>query len=78
MEKATGSVPHTGGKRFDTDSEYYQTLMSWLEAGAPIDPADPPSVVGVDLYPPKAVLEGAKTTQQFIARARTPTAPTAT
>ena len=27
-------MPHTGGKRFEPDSEYCQTLMRWLEAGA--------------------------------------------
>ncbi len=31
------AVPHTGGKRFEPDSEYYQTLLRWLEAGAPND-----------------------------------------
>ena len=36
MEKIDGTVPHTGGKRFDRDSEYYQTLVRWLEAGAPL------------------------------------------
>ena len=70
MEKATGAIPHTGGKLFDKDSVYYRTLLTWLHAGAPLDPADPPAVVGVDLYPPAAVIEGEKSTQQFLARAR--------
>jgi hypothetical protein len=70
IEKSIGSVPHTGGKRFEAGSEYYTTLMRWLEAGAPKDAEAPPAVVGVDLFPPAAVLEGEKTTQQFIARAR--------
>ncbi len=61
IEKATGSVPHTGGKLLDKDSAYYRTLMAWLEAGAPFDASDPPAVVGVDLYPPQAVIEGEKT-----------------
>ena len=26
LEKATGAVPHTGGKRFEPSSELYQTL----------------------------------------------------
>ncbi|HEV3138286.1 MAG TPA: DUF1549 and DUF1553 domain-containing protein, partial [Pirellulales bacterium] len=60
----------TGGKRFANDSEYYQTLLRWLEAGVPKDPPEVPTVVGLDLYPPKAVLEGKDTTQQFIARAK--------
>src|SRR5690348_15533307 len=37
LEKAIGAVPHTGGKRFDDKSEYYKTLMRWLEAGTPND-----------------------------------------
>jgi len=70
LQKATGSVPHTGGKRFDPNSPYYATLRSWLEAGAPNDSGQVPSVETLELYPPKAVLEGAGTTQQMIARAR--------
>ncbi len=35
LEKATGSVPHTGGKRFDAQSPYYATLLGWLRDGAP-------------------------------------------
>jgi len=49
LKKATGSVPHTGGKRFDTDSEYYQVLLRWVEAGAPNDDTLPPEVVGLEL-----------------------------
>ena len=46
MQKAAGSVPHTGGKRFASDSEYYQTILRWLEAGVPHDPAEVATVVG--------------------------------
>jgi len=35
--KATGAVPHSGGRRFKKDSEYYQTLLRWIQAGAPDD-----------------------------------------
>ena len=70
IEKTIGAVPHTGGKRFGEDSEYYATLMKWLDAGAPKDAAATPAVLAVDLYPPNAVLEGEGATQQFIARAR--------
>jgi hypothetical protein len=70
VEKSIGSVPHTGGKRFAADSEHNLTLLRWLEAGAPNDAAPTPAVLGVDLYPPSAVLEGEGATQQFIARAR--------
>ena len=33
--KATGTVPHKGGKRFDTGSPEYQTLADWIAGGAP-------------------------------------------
>jgi hypothetical protein len=70
VQKATGAVPHTGGKRFADDSEYNQTVLRWLEAGVPADPADVALPASLEVYPPKAVLEGEGTTQQFIARAK--------
>ena len=57
IEKVTGTVPHTGGKRFAPDSEYNQTLLRWLEGGALNDPKPTPAVIAVDLYPPSAVLD---------------------
>jgi len=70
VEKSIGTVPHTGGKRFGTDSEYYATVIRWLEAGAPQDAGTPPHVADLEIYPPAAVIAGRDTTQQFIARAR--------
>ena len=35
--KATGEVPHTGGKLFEKDSDLYKTLAAWIVAGAPDD-----------------------------------------
>ena len=71
LAKATGAVNHTGGKRFESNSELYQTLHGWIEAGAPNDDAAKlPKVVGVDLYPQRAVLDGKGAIQQLTARAR--------
>ncbi|MEX0979225.1 MAG: DUF1549 domain-containing protein, partial [Pirellulales bacterium] len=70
MQKSAGNVPHTGGKQFAEDSESYQTILRWLEAGVPADPADVAAPVALEIYPPKAVLEGQGATQQFIARAK--------
>lgn len=70
IEKSIGSVPHTGGKRFDNTSEYYTTLMRWLDAGAPADASAVPACDKVELYPPKMVMEGAGATQRMIARAK--------
>lgn len=33
--KATQSVPHVGGQRFSNDSQAYQALLRWVQAGAP-------------------------------------------
>ncbi len=70
IEKATGQVPHGGGKRFAIDSPYNQTLLRWLEAGAPADDKAVPAVVALDIFPPAAVIEGKGSTLQFLARAR--------
>jgi hypothetical protein len=70
LDKATGRVPHTGGTRFKEDSELYQTLIRWLEAGAPQDPATIPTPVALELLPKNAVLDGKGATQQMVVRAR--------
>ena len=67
--KSVGGVPHTGGKRFDDKSEYNETLLRWLKAGAPKDAGETPKVTKVDIYPPNAVLDGPEATQQLTVRA---------
>jgi hypothetical protein len=71
LEKATGEVQHTGGKLFDKSDELYRNLHDWIVAGAPNDDVKTlPTVVGVDLYPKSAVLDGEGSTQQMSLRAR--------
>jgi hypothetical protein len=70
MEKPTGHVPHTGGTRFIEQSELYQTLLRWLEAGSPQDPPGLPTPVGLELLPKNAVLDGKGTKHQMVVRAR--------
>jgi len=70
IEKAIGTVPHTGGKRFELAGEYGQTLIRWLDAGAPNDAGEVPKILAVEVFPRQAVLEGEGATQQFIARAK--------
>lgn len=67
--KATGAVPHTGGKRIDRDDAMYATLTAWLRAGAPADPPDAPVVTGLELFPPELVLEGEGARHRLVARA---------
>jgi hypothetical protein len=70
LEKGAGVVPHTGGKRYDVGSEHYNTVLRWLEAGAPNDPGAVPAVVSVELYPKEAVLDGEGATQKLTVRAK--------
>ena len=70
IEKCDGTVPHTGGKRFDADSEYADTLLRWLRAGVPQDQGEVPKVVSVEIYPKGAVLDGEGATQQINVRAK--------
>lgn len=71
LEKATGAVPHTGGKLFEAGSERYQTIHQWIESNVPNDDvAKLPKVTAVELYPKKSVLDGEKSTQQMTVRAR--------
>jgi len=65
--KATGSVQHSGGKKIEPGSKHYQTVLAWLQAGAPADAARPPAVTKVDLYPTQMVLEGEGAKERLVA-----------
>ena len=58
LTKADGEAPHTGGKKFEKGSPLYKTLLEWLQAGAPNDPANIPQLTGVTVMPESLVLEG--------------------
>ncbi|MFT5300890.1 MAG: hypothetical protein ACI87E_000833 [Mariniblastus sp.] len=70
ITKATGEVPHSGGELFKPGTEYYNTLLNWLEAGASFDSDAVPQVVGIELYPKSAVLNGADSQQKLTVRAK--------
>lgn len=60
--KATGVVPHTGGKLFDKQSEYYRTLYSWIAADTPDDAVGVPDTVGIELVKNRFVFENGANT----------------
>ncbi len=62
LEKALGTVTHTGGECFKADSEYYQTLKTWITEGAQDDAAGAPTVTGIQLLPEKMLLKSSKKT----------------
>ncbi|KAF0175967.1 MAG: hypothetical protein FD161_3146 [Limisphaerales bacterium] len=69
LTKAIGAVQHTGGKSFERTDELYQTILRWLESGAPQDPKDIAQVTSIEIFPKQAVLEGSGAAQQFTVRA---------
>ncbi|REJ86963.1 MAG: DUF1553 domain-containing protein [Planctomycetota bacterium] len=65
LEKATGNVPHTGGKLLASGDPHYRMLEAWLREGAPNDAETAAQVDSIKLYPPAAVLEGAGSRQRL-------------
>ncbi len=63
--KATGAVQHSGGKKIEPGSKHYNTVLTWLKAGAPVDAGPPPAVTKVDIYPKQAVMEGEASKQRL-------------
>ena len=58
LTKSDGEAPHTGGKKFDKGSEPYNTLLRWLEAGAPNDDAATVAkCTSLEILPKQLVLE---------------------
>ncbi len=54
--KATGQVPHGGGKRMRRDSNEYRLFRSWIAAGTPNSAPDAPHVVKLRIAPSDRVL----------------------
>jgi hypothetical protein len=49
--KATGQMPHGGGKRIRADSEEYRLIRRWIEAGAPAEGSSSATVVRLRVTP---------------------------
>ncbi len=59
LQKATGSIPHGGGRRFKTDSPDYQMILEWVKSGAPYGAAvkKENKVVSLEVFPSTIALE---------------------
>jgi hypothetical protein len=51
LQKATGSIPHEGGRRFDRSSPEYLLLRRWIAAGAQDDPPNHPVLERIEVEP---------------------------
>ncbi len=54
--KATGAIPHKGGKRFEIDSKEYKILSEWIAAGAPGPKRDEPRISKIEIIPDHVTL----------------------
>jgi mono/diheme cytochrome c family protein len=69
ITKATGAVPHTGGKLFDDKSPFYQTLVQWIRDGAKYDEGEIPQPTGIEIRPAEVVMTGKDIRIPFTVRA---------
>ena len=60
LQKATMTVAHGGGPRFDAGSDDYAVILDWIAAGAPYGEAaaaDAPKIVRLEAYPTEIALD---------------------
>ncbi|HKW98806.1 MAG TPA: DUF1549 domain-containing protein [Bryobacteraceae bacterium] len=67
--KPTMTIPHGGGRRFDTKSLEYKILSGWIAQGTPAPRDDDPQVTGLEVYP-AAVRLAPGAEQQLVVRAK--------
>jgi hypothetical protein len=66
--KATGTIPHGGGARFDDESIEYRIVSEWIAEGAPPPRDDDAAVTALEIFPRQATLD-AGASQQLLVRA---------
>ncbi|MFM7541578.1 MAG: DUF1549 and DUF1553 domain-containing protein [Planctomycetota bacterium] len=61
--KATGQVPHGGGRKLKPESPEYSTLLQWIVAGAPYSAPDVPTVTRLSIVVADRVMTRDQTQQ---------------
>ncbi|WP_165228108.1 DUF1549 and DUF1553 domain-containing protein [Aquisphaera insulae] len=56
LRKATGDLPHGGGRRLEPGSPFYETIRRWIVDGGPHTAADAPKLVRVGVEPTERAL----------------------
>src|SRR5262245_39392137 len=57
LMKATGRMPHGGGKKMDPDSDEYKLVRRWIAAGMPWGEAKDPTVSKISVFPEHRVMQ---------------------
>ena len=69
LRKPTFQEAHGGGRLMETDSEEYETILSWLRQGAPFG-SHGARLERLELYPSERVLVGSGAEQRMVAVGR--------
>lgn len=69
IQKALGNVDHTGGQCVQEDSPELQTLLTWIQTGAPADPETAAVPLRLRVYPEEAIFPQKGGTQQLLVMA---------
>ncbi|HVY70774.1 MAG TPA: DUF1549 domain-containing protein [Verrucomicrobiae bacterium] len=54
--KASGSLPHGGGKRLEAGSTDYQLLVRWIKQGMPYGQTNAPTIARIEVFPSERVM----------------------
>src|SRR6266545_3562313 len=57
LTKATGVVPHGGGKKMDPNGEEFKIVRRWIASGAPYGSPTDPTVTKITVYPEHRVVD---------------------
>ena len=57
LAKPTQQVPHGGGLRFDTSSDYYKTIYNWIAQGVPFGDPATDKVTRLELEPKELMMQ---------------------
>ncbi|MDA1016617.1 MAG: DUF1549 and DUF1553 domain-containing protein [Planctomycetota bacterium] len=57
LRKATGDVPHGGGKRLERNGLEYNTLKNWIESGMPRRVAGSPKLLRITVHPTERIMK---------------------
>ncbi|WP_411827223.1 PSD1 and planctomycete cytochrome C domain-containing protein [Luteolibacter sp. AS25] len=70
VTKATGEVPHTGGKLFKKGSPFHTTLVKWIRGGAKFDEGEIAQPTGIEVLPKQVVVAGKEVEVPFTVLAK--------
>lgn len=54
--KATGTMPHGGGRQIEEDSAGYQRILRWIREGAALDSGETSTITKIDVQPSERLL----------------------